>query len=156
MEFRTYFVYIHTFSYKFKVLRTPTEFGLPVPRLARDHALSLYLRNLFSGGWHDTIFSQITCKKGRIWTCFWLDRKQYGWSALFRIAKKPPPSINISCWWFQLSCVASVSNRVSARKLKREQNKDGRGRVGEKRKTLARKPHHSGKRPLIFHDSVHL
>ena len=30
MEFRTYFVYFHTFSYKFKVQRTPTEFGLPV------------------------------------------------------------------------------------------------------------------------------
>ena len=30
MEFRTYFVNFHTFSYKFKVQRTPTEFGLPV------------------------------------------------------------------------------------------------------------------------------
>ena len=30
MKFRTYFVYFHTFSYKFKVQRTPTEFGLPV------------------------------------------------------------------------------------------------------------------------------
>ena len=30
MEFRTYFVYFHTFSYKFKVQRTPTEFGLTV------------------------------------------------------------------------------------------------------------------------------
>ena len=30
MEFRTYFVYFHAFSYKFKVQRTPTEFGLPV------------------------------------------------------------------------------------------------------------------------------
>ena len=30
MEFRTYFVYFHTFSYKFKVQRAPTEFGLPV------------------------------------------------------------------------------------------------------------------------------
>ena len=30
MEFRTYFVYFHTFSYKFKVQRTPTEFGLSV------------------------------------------------------------------------------------------------------------------------------
>ena len=152
MEFRTYFVYFHTFSYKFKVQRTPTEFGLPVPRLACDHAPSLYLCNLFSGGWHDTIFSQIKCKKGRIWTCFWLDRKQYGWSALFRMAKKPP---SISCWWFQLFCVASVSNPVIAGKLKREQNKEGRGRGREKRKTLARKPHDSGKRPLIFHDSVH-
>ena len=28
--FKTYFVYFHTFSYKFKVQRTPTEFGLPV------------------------------------------------------------------------------------------------------------------------------
>ena len=30
MEFRTYFVYFHTFSYKFKVQRTPTEFELSV------------------------------------------------------------------------------------------------------------------------------
>ena len=30
MEFRTYFVYFHTFSYKFKAQRTPKEFGLPV------------------------------------------------------------------------------------------------------------------------------
>ena len=30
MEFRTYFVYFHTFSSKFKVQRTPTEFGPPV------------------------------------------------------------------------------------------------------------------------------
>ena len=28
--FKTYFVYFHTFSCKFKVQRTPTEFGLPV------------------------------------------------------------------------------------------------------------------------------
>ena len=63
MEFRTYFVYFHTFSNKFKVQRTPTEFGVPVPRLACDHALSLYRCNLFPGGWHDTIFSQITAKK---------------------------------------------------------------------------------------------
>ena len=30
MEFRTHFVYFHTLSYKLKVQRTPTEFGLPV------------------------------------------------------------------------------------------------------------------------------
>ena len=30
MEFRTYFIHFHTFSYKFKVQRTPTEFGPPV------------------------------------------------------------------------------------------------------------------------------
>ena len=30
LEFKTYFVYFHTFSYKFKVQRTPTEFRLPV------------------------------------------------------------------------------------------------------------------------------
>ena len=30
LECRTYFVYFHTFSYKFKVQRTPTEFGPPV------------------------------------------------------------------------------------------------------------------------------
>ena len=30
MEFRTYFKHFHTFSYKFKVQRTPTEFGPPV------------------------------------------------------------------------------------------------------------------------------
>ena len=48
--------------------------------LACDHAFSLYLCNLFLGGGHDTIlnFSQITCKKARIWTFFLSDRKQYG------------------------------------------------------------------------------
>ena len=38
--------------------------------LACDHALSLCLCNLFPGGGHDTILSQITCKKARIWTFF--------------------------------------------------------------------------------------
>ena len=54
----------------------------------------------------------------------------------------------------KLACVASVSSRVIARKLEREQKKNGRGRGEEE--TLARKPHDSGKRPLIFHGSVHL
>ena len=63
MEFGTYFVYFRTFSNKFKVQRTRTEFGVPVPRLAFDHALSLYRCNPFPGRWHDTIFSQITAKK---------------------------------------------------------------------------------------------
>ena len=31
--------------------------------IACDHALSLYLCNLFSGGGYDTFLSQITCKK---------------------------------------------------------------------------------------------
>ena len=57
------------------------------------------------------------------------------------------------------ACVASVSNRVIARKLEREQ-KDKKvegGEGGEKRKRLhACKPHDSGKRPLIFYGSVHL
>ena len=66
--------------------------------VACDHALSLYLCNLFSGGGHDTFLSQITCKKARIWTFFWLNRKQYGWFALFRLAKTPP---SVSCCWFQ-------------------------------------------------------
>ena len=42
-----YLVCFHIFSYKFKVQRTPTEFELPV---TCDHALSLYLCNLFLGG----------------------------------------------------------------------------------------------------------
>ena len=57
-----------------------------------------------------------------------------------------------------LACVASVSNRVIARKLELEQQKKKGGRVrgrGEE-ETLARKPHDSGKRLLIFHGSVHL
>ena len=29
---------------------------------------------------------------------FWLDRKQYGWFALFPLAKTPP---SVSCCWFQ-------------------------------------------------------
>ena len=65
--------------------------------LACDHALSLYLFNLFSGGEHDTFLLQITCKKARIWTFFWLDRKQYGWFALFRLAIMPT---SVSCCWF--------------------------------------------------------
>ena len=64
--------------------------------IACDHALSLYLFNLFSEGGHDTILSQITCKKATIWTFFWLDRKQWGWFALFRLAKMPP---SIKCWF---------------------------------------------------------
>ena len=43
-----------------------------------------------------------------------------------------------------------------ARKLEREQKKGGRGRGRGEEETLARKPHDSGKRPLIFHGSVHL
>ena len=66
--------------------------------LTYDHALSLYLCNLFSEGGHDTILSQITCKKARIWTSFWLGRKQYGWFALFRVAEMPP---SVCCCWFQ-------------------------------------------------------
>ena len=67
-------------------------------KLPRNHSLSLYHCNLFSGGGHDTILSQITCEKARIWTSFWLDRKKYGWFALFQLAKMPP---SISCCWFQ-------------------------------------------------------
>ena len=53
-------------------------------------------------------------------------------------------------------CVASVSDRVIARKLEQEKKKvEGGGGWGEE-ETLARKPHDSGKRPLIFHHSVHL
>ena len=66
--------------------------------IACDHALYLYLCNLFLGGGHDRILSQITCKKAIIWTSFWLDRKQYGWFALFGLAKM---SLSISCCWFQ-------------------------------------------------------
>ena len=60
-------------------------------RLACNHALSLHLCNLFSV-WH------ITCKKARIWTFFWLDRRQKGWFAPFRSAKMSP---SVSCCWFQ-------------------------------------------------------
>ena len=55
-----------------------------------------------------------------------------------------------------LACVASVSSRVIARKLEREQKKNGRGRGRGEEETLDRKPHDSGKRPSIFHGSVHL
>ena len=47
--------------------------------------------SLFSGWVHDIL--QITCKKARIWTFFWLDRKQYGWFALFRWAKRRHPLV---------------------------------------------------------------
>ena len=52
--------------------------------------------------------------------------------------------------------VASVSSRVMVRKSEREQKKNGRGRGRGEEEMLARKPHDSGKRPLIFHGSVHL
>ena len=55
-----------------------------------------------------------------------------------------------------VACVASVSNRVIARKLEREQKKGGRGSGRGEEETLTRKPHDSGKRPVIFHGSVHL
>ena len=66
--------------------------------IACYHALYLYLCYLFLGGGHDTILSQITWKNTIIWTSFWLDRKQYGWFALFRLARM---SLSISCCWFQ-------------------------------------------------------
>ena len=53
----------------------------------------------------------------------------------------------------KVACEANVSNRVIARKLERKQKKVEGGGGGE---TFARKPHDSGKRPLIFHRSVHL
>ena len=55
-----------------------------------------------------------------------------------------------------VACVARVSNRVIARKLEREQKKGGRGRGRGEEERLTRKPHDSGKRPVIFHGSVHL
>ena len=58
-----------------------------------------------------------------------------------------------------IACVASVSNRVIARKLERKRlkkKKGGRGRGRGEEETLARKPHDSEKRPLIFHGSVRL
>ena len=54
-----------------------------------------------------------------------------------------------------IAYVASVFSRVIARKLEREQKK-GRGRGRGEEETLSRKLHDSGKRPLIFHGSVHL
>ena len=57
-----------------------------------------------------------------------------------------------------VTCVAIVSNRVMARKLEREpkkKKKGGRGRWKGEEETLARKPCDPGKRPLIFHGSVH-
>ena len=57
---------------------------------------------------------------------------------------------------YGVACVASVSNRVIARKLEPKQKKGWRGRGRGEEETLARKPHDSGKRPLIFHGSVHL
>ena len=55
-----------------------------------------------------------------------------------------------------VACIASISNRVIARKLEQKQKKGWRGRGRGEEETLARKPHNSGKRPLIFHGSVHL
>ena len=58
-----------------------------------------------------------------------------------------------------LAYVASVSDRVIARTLERKQKKKngrGRGRGMGEEETLASNPRDSGKRPLIFHGSVHL
>ena len=67
--------------------------------IACDDALTLCLCNLLSRGGHDAFLSQITCKKARIWTFFWLDKKPCGWwFALFRFAKMPP---SVTCCWFQ-------------------------------------------------------
>ena len=54
----------------------------------------------------------------------------------------------------KIAYVASVSSRVIARKLERKQKSGWRGRERGEEETLARKPHDSGKRPLIFHGSV--
>ena len=49
-----------------------------------------------------------------------------------------------------IACVAIVSNRVIARKkLEQEQKKGGSRRGRGEEETLARKPHDSGKCPLI-------
>ena len=37
---------------------------------------------------------------------FWLDRKQYGWFALFQLAKMPP---SVSCCWFQSAFLLASS-----------------------------------------------
>ena len=62
-------------------------------KCVRDHIISL--RSCPRRAWY--IFSQITSKKARIWLFFRLGRKQYGWFALFRLAKTPP---SVSCCWF--------------------------------------------------------
>ena len=68
------------------------------PPLACDHALSPFL-------------SQITCKKARMLTFFWLDRKQYRWFALFRLAKMPP---SVSCCWFQSAFLLACNTHASS------------------------------------------
>ena len=109
LRFWLYFVAVHCKNKKknfvVKIQRKGNslctwEFGVVIVKfgLTCDHALSLYLCNLFSGGGHATFLLQITCKKARIWTFFWLDRKQYVWFAPFRLAKMP---LSVSCCWFQ-------------------------------------------------------
>ena len=66
---------------------------------------------------------------------------------------QPHPFFEGKALGTRLACVASVSNRVIARKLERKQKKGWRGRGKGEEETLARKPHDSGKRPLIFHGS---
>ena len=56
-----------------------------------------------------------------------------------------------------LACVASVTNRRSyCAKVREGAKKGGRERRRGEEETLARKPHDSKKRPLIFHGSVDL
>ena len=54
-----------------------------------------------------------------------------------------PPQIFFPVSRARLACVASISSRVIARKLEREQKKNGRGRGKREEETLARKPLHS-------------
>ena len=67
-----------------------------------------------TGRGHDTFLCRITCKKARIWTFFWLDRRQYGWFALFQLAKMPP---SVSGCWFQSAFFACVMSSEYTREF---------------------------------------
>ena len=50
-------------------------------------------------------------KNARNWTFFWLDRKQYGWFALFWLAKMP---LSVSCCWFQSAFLLAYNTHASS------------------------------------------
>ena len=50
-------------------------------------------------------------KNARNWTFFWLDRKQYGWFALFWLAKMP---LSACCCWFQSAFLLAYNTHASS------------------------------------------
>ena len=63
-------------------------------------------------------------------------------------------SKGVSPWFFSLRSKHFQSSHCA--KVRAGAKKSGRGRGRGEEETLTHKPHDSGKRPLIFHSTVHL